>query len=237
MKSNFIQNILPTRLFNGAVNFVLPETCLVCGAVINSPARFICPECRKQLLPFNGQHPWRENETSAGTIDNSLSLYEFAEGTAIQTLLHALKYTKFKSIGRMFGEEIGCKISAGEVKYDFAVPVPLHRAKERERTYNQSDFICKGISESLGAKNLPRCLKRTRFTETQTQLHKSERLKNVHGAFELNPKFKELIAGRNIIVADDVITTGSTILECARVLKQNGCGKVLVASIAYATLD
>jgi ComF family protein len=188
-------------------------------------------------LPFNGPHPWRENEISDGVIDNSLSLYEFAEGTAIQTLLHALKYTKFKSIGRMFGEEIGRKISNGEIKYDYTVPVPLHRAKERERTYNQSDYICKGISEALGTKNLPRCMRRTRFTETQTQLHKSERRKNVHGAFELNQKFKETIAGKNIIVADDVITTGSTILECARVLKQNGCGKVLVASIAYATLD
>jgi len=114
--------------------------------------------------------------------------------------------------------------------------VPLHRAKERERTYNQSLFICKGIGETLNIAAPDNFMKRNRFTETQTRLDKPGRKENVRGAFEINPKIKQNITGKNIILADDVITTGATILECARVLKENGCGKILICSAAYAVL-
>lgn len=225
-------------ILNGILGFVLPNTCLSCGAVLDSGSRFICADCHSKLIKFEELHPWKDEEISRGVIDDSFSLYQFHEGTQIQILLHALKYEKMKSVGRMFGKEIGERIlNSGELKYDYAVPVPLHPGKERERTYNQSLFICSGISDALKINVLDKCLARTRFTETQTRLHKLRRQENVRGAFNLNPKFKDIIAGKNIILCDDVITTGSTILECARILKSGGCGKILVCSIAYAVLD
>ena len=140
-----------------------------------------------------------------------------------------------KSIGKVFGAKIGEEIlSIFPDKYNYAVPVPLHKSKLRERTYNQSDYICRGISKELNIKPLEKCLARTRYTKTQTKLSITEREENVRGAFALNPKYGDLIKGKNIILVDDVITTGSTILECARVLKENGCGEVTVCSIALA---
>ncbi len=226
------------QFFSGFLGFVLPDTCICCGTIMDSGCRFICAECRRHLVKFEEAHPWKDEEITSGSIDDSFSLYQFHEGTPIQTLLHAFKYEKMKSVGRMVGKEIGGRImNSGDVKYDFAVPVPLHYGKERERTYNQSLFISKGIGEELGIRVIGNCLVRTRFTKTQTQLHKLQRRENVRGAFKLNQKFKDVVAGKNIILSDDVITTGSTILECARVLKASGCGKILVCSIAYAVLD
>lgn len=222
----------------GLLSFALPNTCLACGEVLEPGDEFVCPTCRSKLVPFNDAHPWKTEEISLGTIDDSLSLYRFVVGSEIQALLHSMKYEKMKSIGRLFGREIGARIAQhSEIKYDYAVPVPLHRAKERDRTYNQSHWICRGICDELQTALLDRSIKRIRFTQTQTKLQRTERQKNVRGAFEINPKFKNTIAGRNIILADDVITTGSTILECARVLKQSGAGKVMICSIAYDALD
>ncbi len=225
------------HILQGFLGFALPNTCLCCEAVLDSSSNFICGKCKSKLVKFDENHPWKDEEITRGNIDDSFSIYRFVEGTEIQTLLHALKYEKMKSVGTMFGREIGNRISKmNGVKFDFAIPVPLHRAKERERTYNQSRYICKGIGETLNIAAPDNFMKRNRFTETQTRLDKSERRENVHGAFVVNPKFKQIIAGKNIILADDVITTGATILECARILKESGCGKILICSAAYAIL-
>jgi len=226
------------QIFNGILGFALPSTCLACEVVLDKGTRFICPDCRLKLIKFEDSHPWKEEEISRGVINDSFSLYQFREGTPIQSLLHSLKYEKFKSVGRMFGREIGEKILTSiDAKFDYVVPVPLHRSKQRERTFNQSLFICKGISDILQINVLDKCMKRTRFTKTQTKLDKLSRHENVHGAFEINPKFKKFIQRKNIILTDDVITTGATILECARVIKANGCAGLLICSAAYAVLD
>lgn len=226
------------QLFNGLINFVLPNSCICCEEILGSGENFICGDCHAKLVRHTEEHPWKSGEISRGTIDDSFSLYQFHEGTEIQTLLHSLKYEKMKSIGKLLGREIGEVIlERNKIKYDCAIPVPLHKAKEKERTFNQSYYICKGIAEATGALVMENSIRRTRFTQTQTRLDRSARKNNVSGAFMVNPKFIESVRGKNIILADDVITTGATILECAAVLKQNGAGKVLICSAAYAVLD
>jgi predicted amidophosphoribosyltransferase len=78
------------------------------------------------------------------------------------------------------------------------------------------------------------CIKRVKYTETQTKLNREQRQQNVRGAFEINPKCGDEIPGKNIILVDDVITTGATIIECARILKEEGAGNIMVSSIALA---
>jgi ComF family protein len=149
-----------------------------------------------------------------------------------------MKYEKMKSVGRMLGSQIGSRIAElNGMPFDYVVPVPLHKARIRDRQYNQSEFIAGGVSEILNAKVLKDALVRTRYTQTQTKLNKAERKENVKGAFEVNRKHKDKITDKNIIVADDVITTGATILECAEVLKKSGAGKIWVCSAAYAAVD
>jgi ComF family protein len=224
------------NFFGGILNFVLPPVCVCCDSVLQQGFEFVCPDCLSKLKALERNYNIFQDRVHKVNFDgNAFSLYWFLEGTEIQHILHALKYSRMKSIGRLFGRKIGEEIRVrfpGE--YSFTVPVPLHRSKQRERTYNQSDYICRGISESLNIKPLENCLKRTRYTKTQTKLSITEREENVRGAFKVNRKYRDLINGKNLILVDDVITTGSTILECARVLKDDGCKDVTVCSIALA---
>lgn len=223
MIKNFLKEIL---------DFVIPPLCLACENPLEKAENFLCTTCRGKLVRFETANPWRESYIKRGQIDNSFSLYQFIKDSPIQHLLHSLKYEKMKSIGFMLGKEIACSLP-GDIQFDYSVPVPLHLAKERERTYNQSEYICRGIKERAGAEVLPKLLKRNKYTKSQTKLDKLQRQENVKGVFEINPKQKSLIAGKNIILIDDVITTGATILECAHILKENGAGYVLVCSAAY----
>ena len=230
-KTNPVKN-----LFNGIINFILPPVCICCDSPLPADVRFVCPGCVSRLKPVDKNYKIFQDRVHKVKFEgNALSLYWFEEGTEIQHILHALKYTRMKSIGKVFGKKIGEEINSRfPLNYDYAVPVPLHKSKLRERTYNQSDYICRGIAEALNIKPLEKCLSRTRYTKTQTKLSITEREENVRNAFSVNPMFSEIIKGKNLILVDDVITTGSTILECARVLKENGCGEVTVCSIALA---
>ena len=198
---------------------------------------YLCKTCKGRLEPYSETHPWQAEQIADGTIDGSFSVYWFREGTAIQPLFHALKYQKIKRAGLMLGEEIG-KLAAKKKLdgIDFIVPVPLHKAKLRDRTYNQSEYIAKGIGNILKAEVINDAVIRSRFTPTQTRLNKAERKVNVSGAFGINPQYTDKLHGKNILLADDVITTGATILECASALKAAGTGRLYICSAAYAEL-
>lgn len=236
------------KFLNCITDFILPGCCLHCEAPIDgSPAsissenpeavKFICAKCYGKLERYNAQHPWKDEAAALGVIDNSMSAYWFREGTEIQTLMHEMKYGKMKSVGRLFGREIGRQIlSRNEANWDNIIPVPLHKARLRDRTYNQSEFIAQGVSEVIKAEVLINAVRRVRYTGTQTRLNKQERRENIKEAFAVNQKFKSSIEGRNIILVDDVITTGATILECAKAVKEAGAAKVWVCSAAYAEL-
>jgi len=220
----------------GILDFVLPPICVCCEKPLEQDSRFVCSECMSKLKKVDDTYDiFKDRVQKVNFEGDALSLYWFEEGTEIQHILHALKYSKMKSIGKLFGRIIGNEVQKRfTVKYDYAVPVPLHRSKQRDRTYNQSDYICLGIKEALNIEPLVKGLQRTRYTKTQTKLSIDQRHENVRNAFAINPKYRIAVTGKNIILVDDVITTGSTILECARVLKEGGCGEVTVCSIALA---
>jgi ComF family protein len=231
------------NIINGIVDFILPAACLHCQAAIDTAingdeVKFICSKCYSRLERFSQPHPWGEEYSAKGVIDGSFSAFWFREGSEIQTLMHEMKYGKLKSVGRLFGREIGNAITAqNKIQWDYIIPVPLHKARLRDRTYNQSEYIAKGIKEVIKTEVLADGVHRTRFTGTQTKLNKPQRRENVKDAFEVNPKHRQNINNKNIVVVDDVITTGATILECAQTIKLSGAGKVMVCSAAYAELS
>jgi ComF family protein len=147
-----------------------------------------------------------------------------------------MKYQKVRSAGRLLGEEIANRLPGNAPAFDYIIPVPLHKAKLRERTYNQSLYIAEGISSATGTPILEGAVNRTRFTSTQTKLNRAERKENVLQAFDADPEHIDDIRGKRIILTDDVITTGATILECASVLKRSGSGPIWICSAAYAEL-
>ena len=225
------------KLYNGFLNFILPNTCLACDNITGQNEQYLCNNCLSRLEPYNETHPWQKEKIEEGIINNSFSAFWFREGTPVQSLFHSLKYKKIKSAGIMLGAETGKKLPLPEgVNFDMIIPVPLHNAKLRERTYNQSEFIAKGISSVLNIPVAANAVHRNRFTPSQTKLNKSERKENVAGAFEVNEKHKSLITGKKILICDDVITTGATIIECASAIRAAGAGYILICSAAYAEL-
>lgn len=164
------------------------------------------------------------------------SKYIFENDSDLQTIVHHLKYKKMDRLGLLFGE-----ILSDELKYidnisDYIIiPVPLHPVKEKERGYNQADFIAKGISSKLGIPVQNGFVKRIRNTPSQTLLTGTQREQNVKDAFSINEKNIGDYNGSPVIIVDDVITTGSTVNEVTKVLS-NGLGvkNIIVASIAIA---
>jgi ComF family protein len=113
---------------------------------------------------------------------------------------------------------------------DLIVPVPLHRSRERERGYNQSALVARGLGQILGVPVSPRALRRNRGTRTQTELSAEERARNVEGAFEVRDPGK--VAGLRVLLVDDVLTTGATLDAGAAALRKAGARQVYAAAVA-----
>lgn len=115
---------------------------------------------------------------------------------------------------------------------DYLVPVPLHRWRLVSRRYNQSALIADALAKDVGVLCLPEALMRTRATPSQGHLSIKERRKNVRRAFAVNPRFQDRIKGKNIVLIDDVYTTGATVGECTRTLLKGGASRVDVLTLA-----
>lgn len=116
---------------------------------------------------------------------------------------------------------------------DYIIPVPLHWLRKFKRGYNQAEWFARGI---IGGRNKPALitsgLYRKRRTRTQVKLDKAKRRINVQGAFGITDNMKQMIKGKDVLLVDDVITTGATTASCAETLLEGGCKKVRVLSLA-----
>ena len=220
------------------LDFVLPPICLNCEEPVKKDEKYLCGKCANSIIKIDNKTNIILNHiNSGGLISKAFSYYLFRIDTPIQILIHYLKYGQMRNIGKYYGFSFGSNVLVEEnLKADYVIPVPLHISKKRERGYNQSEYISEGIGRALKIKTLPKCLRRKKFTQTQTKLTREERIKNVHDAFEIRKKYREIIREKNILLVDDVITTGSTISECARVLKNAECRKIYVCSLGFAEM-
>lgn len=147
----------------------------------------------------------------------------------VQEAIHLVKYKHRRSLGRALGRWMGEKLK--EVpsfsNFHLVVPVPLHPRRKAERGYNQSWEIARGLGEVLGVP-VEEALRRIKNTPSQTGLDVREREENVRGAFRAR---KPLGKGK-VLLVDDVLTTGATASECAKVLKEAGVEEIFVAVVA-----
>jgi len=148
-------------------------------------------------------------------------------------LMHGLKYRGRKDIGLWLGKQLGISLlKGGRInQIDYIVPIPLHPKKEYQRGFNQSTLIGQGIAETTGWIFSP-LLERTENTDTQTRKSKYDRWKNVSGKFRI--KSGSNLDGLNILLVDDIVTTGATLEANARVLLEAGVRKIFIATIAAA---
>jgi len=176
----------------------------------------LCGMCRRARPEF-------ERAVAFGSYDGPL-----------RELLHLLKYEGVRPVAENLGKLLAHAIkAAGLSKMDLSVvPVPLYRTRHGERGFNQADMLARAAVRKLDADwtVVADALIRTRATASQTGLTRHQRRANVKGAFKVKERSK--VAGRDILLIDDVLTTGTTAAECARVLKRAGAGRIYVATVA-----
>ena len=221
-------------------DFIYPPTCLTCRLDLSDGWERVCTECWNSFRRVTpGDEAWLEREmrfSHEGIISDFLSCYLFEKEGTFQHVMHLIKYGGMKSLAVRLGRNIGEQIAQHQQlrDADLIIPVPLHRLKQRERGYNQSEYLCRGIRDVTRIPLHPKLILRKRYTQSQTTLHIDERQANVGNAFDVGSKDRAKLKGKSIILVDDVITTGATIQACARELLRHGAREVFAASAALA---
>lgn len=223
------------KAFDALLDFVYPPLCISCGELLASGREHVCPHCWSAIKRATRDLPlFAETRTklvASGFVADLVTIFVFEKEGPFQAIAHALKYSGIQQVGIDLGRRLGKVILEEGVQADAIVPVPLHKRKLRERGFNQSLLIARGVSEVLGTPIRADLIRRSRWTQTQTTLSKEERKQNVENAFVCS---EPDLRGVRIIVVDDVITTGATIEAVATALQASKVESVIAASAAIA---
>ncbi len=166
----------------------------------------------------------------AGHVAGAVALWTYDAGGTVRRVQHALKYGGRERLGVPLGHLLGTRVArSGAAAVNLVVPVPLASVRLLERGYNQAGALAEGAAEALGAACRPDLLARTRSTRSQTSLTKEQRRQNVDGAFAA--PYPEALAGAHVLLVDDVLTTGATLVAAAQPLADAGA-TVSVAALA-----
>ncbi len=216
-------------------DFFLPRICPGCNKKLSVEEKPVCADCLSSILIADEdrlKNEFNKNFGSTKVIKEFYSKYVFETDKTLQQIVHALKYKNQFKLGVFLGELIGDGIKMKGWQIDLIIPVPIHHLKKAERGYNQSDYLAKGLSKSLKIPYSGKSIKRIKYTDSQTKLKMKERALNVSNAFKVRQPKK--VSGKNILIVDDVCTTGATLLECGIALYKAGATSVYACSVAVA---
>ncbi len=221
------------------VSFLFPPACLACNAPMERSDGELCSDCGRQLRRVRNSDAIYLQTFGALVGDRCLDGLEapfyFEKAGPLQSMIHQLKYGGMTRVGVRVGVEIAHQLDRYAGRADVViVPVPLHATKLRERGYNQSWFIGRGIGKALQIELLPRAIRRVVDTQSQTTLDSAQRAKNVAGVFQLSRGAAALLQGKTVLLVDDVITTGATVRSCASTLRESGVEAIIACAAALA---
>ncbi len=229
-------------MIDAILNLLFPVACVLCGSqVCERRWGAACPDCWSLLAPLEPPFCPQCGEPAAaieglcgacrkGEYAFDLARSAFLFNDTLREIIHHLKYSDRVSLAQMLGKLLKQCLDREPFTGDTIIPVPLHRAREGDRGFNQAELIAR----QLGLPVDSRLLRRRKNTPSQTGLSRNERQRNLAGAFEVRagPKLP-----RTVIVVDDVYTTGSTMHEIARTLKRAGAERVEVLTVARVIRD
>lgn len=233
------------NFINGFLKIVYPEEhrCAFCSKQLKDRSGILCAGCASLLAFINdnicsncgrplppGSIPFVCSECSNRDMhfDGGCMVFEF-DGL-VQDILHRLKYGGEAELAQTIGWFMSSKLKKMNWTIDVIMPVPLHPDRLKERGFNQSHLLADAIGWECGIDVNPGVLIRDRNTESQVGLTRMERMHNVRGAFTVNGSGE--VRGKRILLVDDIMTTGSTLDECSRALKEHGANKVYFITAA-----
>jgi len=220
--------------FHSLIDFIFPPVCIVCDNALIKNEDFVCDSCLRSL-PFNNNYLFDKDISSLpGTVYFSEFHWCIDSCEDILKIIHFFKYFEFKNLKNKLGEFLIDRIKKYglEKKIDFILPVPLHKKRKKMRGYNQSSLLAEKIISEIPLAYGEHILKRIVNSKSQTRLTREERAQNVKGIFRVERS--DEIKNKNLLLVDDVFTTGATVNECSRVLRENGAKSVTVLTVVYA---
>ena len=234
-------------LLRGIASLLYPPSCTICSASVDV-GEYLCAECEAKVVRIVPPFCAKCSEPFDGAITTTFACANCAHRNlyfeAAVSAYRARGIVRHVILNFKYGRQIHLRHLVArwlvaamdderlrERRFDVIVPVPLHPARQRERGFNQAALLAEWLSDHLAAPMRP-VLQRTHYTTTQTAFDRSERMQNLRGAFRLRKTAD--VRDSRVLLIDDVLTTGSTLSECARVLKKAGARSVHAATAARA---
>jgi ComF family protein len=232
------QNLL-LRVWADFIALFFPRLCIACAQPLPKSERCLCLDCQV-TLPETDFHNTSPNIFTARfdgrvPLEAATSLFFFTKKSRTQHLIYQIKYHDKREaaveLGRLLGEKMAQSSSFKGI--DYIIPVPMHPTKQRWRGYNQAEMFANGLSDALNVAVETKVLRKVKMTVSQTKVSRTERLGNTKDVFELTqPHF---LKGKNVLIVDDVMTTGATLESCAIAITEKLPDvKISFATIAYA---
>lgn len=228
------------NLLNDIRDFFFPRTCIICEEQLKSAETGICVFCSSSL-PHTGLLNTPNNEMEKYfwgrfNIERASSLFIYEKGGVVAKILHAMKYHGRKDVCVLMGEALAAELSPHGFfeSIDCILPVPLHKKRYRQRGYNQSEQLAIGISRKTNIPVYTNLILRERNNETQTKKGSYARWENVKGLFMKSPSATSFLHKKHILLVDDVLTTGATLIACADALSDIESIRISVVTLALA---
>ncbi len=232
------------ELVRATLDLILPPRCPACSVILH-PGELFCEVCESALEPIVVACPRcgvpAAHPAPCASCLRSPPPFEAARalliyGGPLASALQRVKYSAASQGCHPLGRLLGGALRPEEVSCELLVPVPLHPRRLRERGYNQAALLARALLARAPAPRPRlelRALARCRATASQAGLEREARLQNVRGAFRADPA---RVAGRSVLLLDDVLTTGATAAACAEALLEAGARRVRVLALARAAL-
>lgn len=215
------------KLLDDLLDLLFPPKCPFCQSILETPADPVCPACQKSL-------PWLVGRAGERKVDFTQGCCSpLAYRGAVREAIHRYKFSGVWAYARPFGLLMAqCVQDRSEMAADLVTWAPLSRKRRRERGYDQGELLARAMAKRLGLPAVPTLVK-ARHTQPQSGLDSAEaRRANALGAYALLPGAD--VAGRHVLLADDVVTSGATLSECARTLLEAGAAEVWCVTLAQA---
>jgi ComF family protein len=220
------------------LQLIFPHVCCGCGSDILSRESVLCMRCVEAMpetgFELHADNPVEKKFWGRISLEHATAQYYFTRESLMQRLMHQFKYKRNRDLGFQLGVLMGASIKQSRrFPVDALIPLPLFRVKEKKRGYNQATILCEGMAESLQVPVLKDAVSRSHHTDTQTKKGRIERWQNMEGKFVLLKP--ETVRNKNVLLVDDVITTGATLEACGAELLKAENLKLSIAALCYAS--